>query len=362
LREGEKNAICSLTAKEFFNVNGLRTKLDLYLTYGIEISVDGYVLLARCLNHYVQRIRPNARNNGSCISVEEDFGSLKKPGKKIRTTLTNYRKKNFKIEEAQSTVTFLRASGLTFTDPVSYGIRISLWGTRGVSNRIKTFLFKYFNNILGINTRLSHFVANRNRGCTFCEIKGTAAPIRARGLVPVPVPLPVPIPDESFEHLFYGCMTTREWHTKFLESHFPPDFIPSEEIRKKFLVLGFHSDHKKNILLTMVPLLFQYCIWEARLKKKTPSFYTLNQEFLEIAKKFIWTNNVAHNCCTFLNFPLRRNLGHGPVRARQPEDERERGPVRQQGHQGYAGHRHQRDAGAQHQRNAPRPPPAPDEF
>jgi hypothetical protein len=99
LREGETNAICSLTAKEFFNVNWLRTRQDLYLTYGIEISVDGYVLLARCLNHYVQRIRPNARNNGSCISVEEDFGSLKKPGKKIQTTLMNYRKKNFKIEE-----------------------------------------------------------------------------------------------------------------------------------------------------------------------------------------------------------------------------------------------------------------------
>ncbi len=75
--------MCSLTAKEFFNVNGLRTRQDLYLTYGIDISVDGYVLLARCLNHYVQRIRPNARNNGSCVSIEEDFGSLKKPGKKI---------------------------------------------------------------------------------------------------------------------------------------------------------------------------------------------------------------------------------------------------------------------------------------
>ncbi len=171
----------------------------------MDISVDGYVLLARCLNHYVQRIRPNGRNNGSCSSIKEDYGSIKKPGKKIRSTLTNYRKKNFKIKEAQSTVTFMRASGLTFTDPVSYGIRISLWGTRGVSNRIKTFLFKYFNNILGINTRLSHFVANRNRGCTFCKIKNTAVPVQ------VPISLPVPIPDESFEHLFYGCMTTREW-------------------------------------------------------------------------------------------------------------------------------------------------------
>ncbi len=149
--------------------------------------------------------------------------------------MSQYRKKNFKIEEAQSTVTFLRASGLNFTDPVSYGIRISLWGIRGVPNRTKTFLFKYFNNILGINTRLSHFVANRRRGCTFCELRVPTAgglgpdpelvPVPA---APVPVPVPVPLPDESFEHLFYGCLTTREWQTKFLEAHFPANFIDSD--------------------------------------------------------------------------------------------------------------------------------------
>jgi len=77
MREGEINALCSLTAKEFFNVNGLRTRLDLNLMYGMENSVDGYVLLARCLNHYVQRIRPNARNNGSCSSIKEDYVSIK---------------------------------------------------------------------------------------------------------------------------------------------------------------------------------------------------------------------------------------------------------------------------------------------
>jgi hypothetical protein len=370
LREGIFNPICSMLAKEFFNVNGLRTRLDLNLTYGLDISVEGYVALSRCLNHYVLRIRPNARNNGSSTSIREDYVGIKKPGKKIRSTMSKFRKKNFKIEDAQSTVTFLRASGLTFTDPVSYGIRISLWGTRGIPNRTKTFLFKYFNNILGINTRLSHFVANRRRGCTFCELNVPNAGRRGpdpdlvpdpAAPVPVPLPIPEPIPDESFEHLFYGCLTTREWQTKFLDVHFPANFTDSEASRKAYLLMGFHKDHKKNILVTMAPLLMQYCIWEARLKKKIPSFNSLNQDFIEICRKFVWTNSVAYNCGSFLNFPLRRNLGYGPVRERQPENEREGGHVPQQDHQGHAGQRHQRDAGAQPRRNAPRPPPAPDE-
>jgi hypothetical protein len=343
MREGIFNLICSMLAKEFCNVNGLRTRLDLNVTYGLDISVEGYISLSRCLNHYVQRIRPNARNNGSSASICDDYVGIKKPGKKIRSTMSQYRKKNFKIEEAQSTVTFLRASGLTFTDLVSYGIRISLWGIRGVPNRTKTFLFKLFNNILGINTRLSHFVANRSRGCTFSELRNPTASVRdpdpARVPVPVqvPAPVPLPVPDESFEHLFYGCLTTREWQSKFLEAHFPANFIDSDASRKNYLMMGFHKDYKKNILITMAPLLMQYCIWEARLKKKIPSFYSLNQDFIDICRKFIWSNNVAYNCCSFLNFPLRRNLGYGPVRAQQPENEREGGHVPQQGHQGHAG-------------------------
>ncbi len=144
-------------------------------------------------------------------------------------------------------------------------------------------------------------MANCNRGCTFCEIKNSGAMVRV--LAPVPVPVTITVPDESFEHLFYGCLTTREWHSKFLECHFPPNLIDSEESRKRYLMMGFHKDYSKNILLTLAPLLLQYCIWEARLKKKIPSFHTLNHDFIEICKKLIWSNSVANNCCTFLNFP-----------------------------------------------------------
>ena len=55
------------------------------------------------------------------------------------------------------------------------------------------FLFKFFNNILGINTRLSHFVPNHSRGCTFCTLNGT-----------------IPIPDETFLHIFFECGTVKE--------------------------------------------------------------------------------------------------------------------------------------------------------
>jgi hypothetical protein len=95
IREGTSHPVCFLTAKEFFDNNGLRTRMDLAITYGLEISVESYVLLARCLNHYVARIRANRMNNGSSVSIRDEFLQVKKSGKKIRKVLAKHRKKKF---------------------------------------------------------------------------------------------------------------------------------------------------------------------------------------------------------------------------------------------------------------------------
>ena len=46
---------------------------------------------------------------------------------------------------------------------------LPLWNSSGLPNRLREFLFKFFNNQLGLNTRISHFVGG-SRGCTFCVI------------------------------------------------------------------------------------------------------------------------------------------------------------------------------------------------
>jgi hypothetical protein len=43
--------------------------------------------MVRCLNQYVRRLKPNERNNGSSIAIFEEFGILKKDGKKMPTAL-----------------------------------------------------------------------------------------------------------------------------------------------------------------------------------------------------------------------------------------------------------------------------------
>ncbi len=182
--------ISRLKAFEFFNVNGLKTRLELTIQYGINLTLPGYANLALCLNNYVRKLRPNLRNNGSSRDICTEFLSLKNPGKKIWSW---YRKKirlSFNIRETKFFGTFHTITQATLPAGPVLRHRISMWNCTGLTNRLKTFIFKFYNNLLGLNTRLSHFVINQSRGCTFCH--GTADPV----------------PDETFLHLFYDCPVT----------------------------------------------------------------------------------------------------------------------------------------------------------
>ncbi len=82
LDETANCCISQLKACEFFNVNGLKTRLELILQYGINLTLSGYANLALCLNNYVRKLRPNHRNNGSSRDICTEFLSLRNPGKK----------------------------------------------------------------------------------------------------------------------------------------------------------------------------------------------------------------------------------------------------------------------------------------
>jgi hypothetical protein len=83
LPENGVSPLANLRARDFFNVNGIKTRQELAFDCNLDLSLNGYADLVRCLNHYVRRLKPNTRNNGSSITISDSVGILKKPGKKI---------------------------------------------------------------------------------------------------------------------------------------------------------------------------------------------------------------------------------------------------------------------------------------
>jgi hypothetical protein len=160
--------VANLKVEDCFGMYGLITRVELRQNCGIDLTVTGYSNLGRALNHFVNRLKANRISDGTSISLRESL-NIKKPGAKIRGLLVKKRKKPFDLEEQQTCKTFFRITGIEYVGNELFSKICSIWNVSGFTNRQKSFMFKFYNNILGLNTRTSHFAVNVNRTCFFCS-------------------------------------------------------------------------------------------------------------------------------------------------------------------------------------------------
>jgi hypothetical protein len=308
LDEGSASKISNLTALQCFNVNGLKTRQELCQTTGINLNLTGYARLGTCLSHYVSRMKAKTDNDGSKKSLYAAIGRLKKPGLKIRELLLKKRKKPFDLSKQTQTTTFAKVSGSVIPANDTYGFVISVWSKNALPNRLRTFLFKFYNNILGLNTRVSHFDNNVSRKCTLCSINQQSN--FNNGTVPVPIP----VPDETFKHVFADCPVTVRLHTAFIDEFFTGITFVNVTDRLNFFFQGRLNDGQNyNLFIHAAVMAFQYCIWEMKLKKRLLSFESSKIEFMEILLGFFYMNKDARTTSQKYNFPLCRLVNRLPL-------------------------------------------------
>jgi len=104
-----------------------------------------------------------------------------------------------------SVLKFKNFVGILAVEERNLKAMLGFWNFTGQSNLMREFLYKFFYNQLGLNTRVSHFVANFPRHCTLCSAARVLAPI----------------PDETFTHLFFDCPTVRNLQDLLVRNHFP---------------------------------------------------------------------------------------------------------------------------------------------
>ncbi len=301
-----KKKIANLTFEQCFGHEGLLTRVEMRIINGIDISVSGYAKLGRALTHFVNRINANRFNDGSSTRLYEEL-NIKKPGPKIRKLLVKRRKKPFDISKQITTKTFFRITGIDYIGNDSYAEILPIWTWSGFSNRQKDFIFKYYNNLLGLNTRTWHFAANGTRNCTFCSLRNP--PLQT---------------DESFLHLFFLCPATRDWQSKFIQKCFPEMTLNTVATEKLLWFLGIYEDNFTSFVSSAI-LTFQYCIWKSKLRKKSPSFNTVYTEFLDNFKKTCVHNSDTRLSGSKINYTLCRIIfGGGGGQGVQDGEEKQR--------------------------------------
>jgi hypothetical protein len=124
----------------------------------------------------------------------------------------------------------------------------SSWKYGLFSSSCKTFCFKLFNNILGYNHVISHFLQGHTRNCTFCNIGGNQWE-----------------EDETPLHLFFACAIIENLRIFFYDTTLNY-FIT----RQEFFAIPTRPNKDQNIVIFYTTLLFKKYVWECKQRQTLP--------------------------------------------------------------------------------------------
>ncbi len=143
------------------------------------------------------------------------------------------------------------------------------------------FKFKYYNNILGINTRVAHFNPEVDAGCTFCKITG-----------------PHPVPSETFVHLFYECSSVNPLIVMLNNNYFGLPAITEEQ----YFLSTFGNFEQNNIVSNIILDVFRYLIWQKKLEKQIPREHVITADLNYNLSVIIGTSKKMENMFNNCNF------------------------------------------------------------
>ena len=109
-------------------------------------------------------------------------------------------------------------------------------------------MFKFYNNTLGTNLRVSKFNYEISPECTFCSING-----------------PHPASREDFVHLFFHCPTTKKIIQEFFHKYMTIQVPECEE----FFGANLGDNEENNNCFQLVMDILGFYLWCAKLEKKT---------------------------------------------------------------------------------------------
>jgi hypothetical protein len=178
--------IKKLRTSDLYNGETYVSLNDFRTNTGIPISIAYFRMLKGMVETAKTRYRKELLNERKTVDIATFINRSKRGSKRFRKILfpelCNYIPHN--IIKFSSNIDIV--VGLDGAKSVN-----SSWHNNVFNNSTKTFLFKLYNNILGYNSAVAHFVRNHSPNCTFCDIAGVQD-----------------IFNETPLHLFFGCTTT----------------------------------------------------------------------------------------------------------------------------------------------------------
>ena len=254
---------------------------------GINISNNMYRAIKNC---FTKLDRLSVNLNDEPQTLQEFFRKIKKGSKYYRVILDNELEKDKDILKNTQFKSFCKTTSTENDVEKRIKSNISSWNFFFLSNRLRVFLFKYYNNLLGTGSRLVHFNRNAEVQCFFC--------VKNKNL---------PAPIESFSHIFYDCPFVLKVITNFSEK-----YLNFELTRNNYFHGTVSEFERENKVIALVLDVLRYSIWQIRLNKQNISFFTLELEVMDILEQITLTSiktQQAIYACHYISVDGRAGRG-----------------------------------------------------
>jgi hypothetical protein len=216
---------------------------------GIPVSLAQYRMMKGILETAKIRYRKIELNDKKTVNVTTFVNRSKKGSRRFREILysenCNYIPHNI--------VKF--ASNMDIIIGMERAKKInSSWHNNVFNNSTKTFLFKFYNNTLGYNSAVAHFVRNHSPNCSFCDTAGVQDII-----------------SETPFHLFFGCTITENFLTDMFRW-----FSNDNQFEFSRLEFFTHFDRNgftpalNNVLTVLSKLLLKF-LWDCKQRQILPN-------------------------------------------------------------------------------------------
>ena len=200
---------------------------ELNEAYNLNLNPVGYFNLCGAAIHN-KELKKGA--GGSSTSMSEFFASFKKGSKSCRNILAKPVKVKADPCKLTNIITFFQLIGIEIPPRTTVSNFVGIWNLSFIPNKLRDFIFKFYNNKLGLNTRTSHFGGD-TRACTFCFL------------------LKRDDTDETFAHLFYDCPAVEQIHSSIDRNLF--NFILETTSDKKARWFGCNFMETENLFLRL---------------------------------------------------------------------------------------------------------------
>jgi hypothetical protein len=180
--------IAKLTFNDLFDSSGkFKTLAELNNIYSINIPLVTYFRLWLSVSNLLSKIPAPASSKS--VPVRNFLNNFKKGSKRIRNVITDKKYSDNILPALINNYCNIADVQSDVQSDFFSNVPWFCWSLPFLANDFREFLYKYFYNKLGINSRTFHF-GGETKNCTFCTIV-----VRGMG----------PVPKESFKHLFFEC-------------------------------------------------------------------------------------------------------------------------------------------------------------